>query len=97
MKIDVEGAEGNVILGGKKLISEYHIPFIFMEYSKKYLEAHGTNVLEFLQFFEKNGYKISSDNFFSRNHISSFKLIDNNTIINLFITHKKFLETIKNI
>lgn len=97
IKIDVEGAEGNVIMGGIKLISEYHIPFIFMEYSKKYLEAHGTNVLEFLQLFEKHGYKISMNDFFSKNYISSFKLLKKNHIINLFITHKTFLETIKTI
>ena len=91
IKIDVEGAEGNVIMGGKKLISEYHIPFIFMEYSKKYLEAHGTNVLELLQFFEKNGYKISQENFFSKKYLSTLELINKNEIINLFITHEKIL------
>ena len=97
IKIDVEGAEGNVIMGGKKLISEYHIPFIFMEYTKKYLEAHGTNVLEFLQFFENNGYKISMENFFSKKYISSLELINKNDIINLFITHEKIIEEIENI
>ena len=65
-----------------------------MEYTKKYLEAHGTNVLEFLEFFEKNGYKITMENFLSKNYISSLELINKDAIINLFITHEKILETI---
>ena len=97
IKIDVEGAEGNVIMGGKNLINKYHIPFIFMEYTKKYLEAHGTNVLEFLEFFEKNGYKITMENFLSKNYISSLELINKDAIINLFITHEKIIEEIENI
>ena len=36
-----------------------------MEYEIKLLEPHGTNVLEFLQFFENNGYEISLIDFFS--------------------------------
>ena len=51
--------------GGKELISKYHVPFILMEYEIKLLEPHGSNVLEFLQFFENNGYKISLIDFFS--------------------------------
>ena len=97
IKIDVEGAEGNVIMGGKNLINKYHIPFIFMEYTKKYLEAHGTNVLEFLEFFEKNGYKITMENFLSKKYISSLELINKDAIINLFITHEKIIEEIENI
>ena len=97
IKIDVEGAEGNAILGGKELISKYHVPFIFMEYSKKYLKAHGTNVLEFLQFFENSGYKISRSDFFSKKYVSSSELINKENIFNLFFSHEKILENFKNI
>ena len=47
IKMDVEGCEGNVIEGGKELISKYHVPFIMMEFAIRILEIHKTNVLEF--------------------------------------------------
>ena len=58
IKIDVEGSEINALEGGKELITKYHIPFIKMEYQFKMIETHRVNPLEFLQFFENNGYKI---------------------------------------
>ena len=39
-----------------------------MEFNVRVLEIHKTNVLEFLQFFEKNGYKISKTDFFSKDY-----------------------------
>ena len=57
MKKDVEGYEGKVIKGGIEIISKYHIPFIMFEFSQRLLKLHKTNILEFLKFFENNGYK----------------------------------------
>ena len=91
MKLDVEGAEGSVIYGGKEIISKYHIPFIIMEFRVKLLESHRTNVLEFLQFFENNGYKFSLTDFLSNEYISSSERIKNNKNWNLFIVYDKFL------
>ena len=75
MKIDVEGYEGKVIKGGKEIISKYHIPFIMFEFSKEYFKFQQTNVLEFLTFFENNGYKFSAIDFFSKKYISSKELM----------------------
>ena len=59
IKIDVEGSEGKVFEGGIELITKYHIPFIFIEFTPKSLELHGTNPREFLQLLKDNGYNFS--------------------------------------
>ena len=66
LKIDVEGAEEAVILSGIELISKYHIPFIFLEYTPNYLRLHDANNIKFLEIFENNGYKISTKSFFDK-------------------------------
>ena len=63
-----------------------------IEYETTFLEDHGTKVLEFLQFFENNGYKISLNDFFSKQYISPSDIIKSRTILNLFIVYEKFLE-----
>ena len=92
MKIDVEGSEEKVIKGGKEIISKYHIPFIMMEFEVKLLQFHKTNVLQFLQFFENNGYKFSLVYFFSKKYISSENLFQFQKNINVFVVYEKFLE-----
>ena len=92
IKIDVEGAEGNVIEGGKELFNKYHVPFIMMEFEVKMLDIHQTKALELLQFFENNGYKISLEDFFSKNYISSSELIKSRKNNELFIVYEKILE-----
>ena len=92
MKIDVEGAEGTAIKGGKEIISKYHIPFIAMEYNKNMIESHGVNATEFLLFIENNGYKFSLIDFFSQQYISALELTKKHNILNLFIVHEKILE-----
>ena len=92
MKLDVEGSEANVLEGGKELITKYHIPFIKMEYQFKMIETHRVNPLEFLQFFENNGYKISLKDFFSKEYISSSELAQRKEYNELFIVYEKFLE-----
>ena len=92
MKIDVEGYEGKIIKGGETIISKYHIPFIFIEFAGRLLNFHHTNIFEFLQFFENNGYKFSTVDFFSKKYISSEELMKYNDTINLFIVYQKFIE-----
>ena len=92
IKMDVEGSEANVLEGGKELITKYHVPFIMIEYEQSFLEDHGTKVLEFLQFFENNGYKISMNDFLGKQYTSISEIIKNKNIINLFIVYEKFLE-----
>ena len=38
IKMDIEGGEGKVIEGGMEIISKYHVPFIFTEFSLKKLK-----------------------------------------------------------
>ena len=92
IKMDVEGSEGNVIEGGKELISKYHVPFILLEYNTRNLENHGTNVVDFLQFFVSNGYKITLSNFLGKYYISPLDISRNKNDIELFIVYDKFLE-----
>ena len=92
IKIDVEGSEAIVLEGGKELITKYHVPFIKMEFEVKMIEAHRTNALEFLQFFENNGYKISLKDFFSKKYISSSELVKNKGNNDLYIVYEKILE-----
>jgi len=89
MKLDVEGAEGNVIFGGKEIINKYHIPFILMEFQINLLETHGTKVKEFLEFFENNGYKFSKIDFLNKKYISSSQIIKMKKNMDLFAIHNK--------
>ena len=55
IKIDVEGAEGLVIDGGKKTINKYR-PVISMEYTPDRLYDYGTDPIDLLSFLKKNEY-----------------------------------------
>ena len=39
IKIDIEGSEAKAIEGGIELITKYHIPFIFLEFSPSMLKS----------------------------------------------------------
>ena len=56
MKIDIEGYEYKALIGGKELITKYHVPFIVLEFSPSFLKEVGSDPREFAQFFVNNGY-----------------------------------------
>ena len=95
IKIDVEGSEGKAFEGGIELITKYHVPFIFIEFTPESLRLHGTDPKKFLQLFVDNGYKLGLFNFFA-----DFTSIDdimkknfnNYGLINIYIVHSKILE-----
>ena len=91
MKLDIEGSEGKAIESGKELITKYHIPFIFMEWTPKALKLKGTDPELFLKLFINNGYKISKKDFLSKEYCS-FDEIINVAAINLYIIYTNFLE-----
>ena len=91
MKLDIEGSEGKAIESGKELITKYHIPFIFMEWTPKALKLKGTDPELFLKLFINNGYKISKKDFLSGEYCS-FDEIINVDVINLYIIYTNFLE-----
>lgn len=64
IKIDIEGSEGKAFESGIELLTEYHVPFIIMEFTPKALISFGTDPKQFLEIFINNGYKINLLNFF---------------------------------
>ena len=93
IKIDVEGNEGKIFEGGIRLITKYHVPFIFMEFNKASLKSHGSDPKNFLELFENNGYKFKKYNFFDNHLISIDEILDDkNEYINLYITHKNIFK-----
>ena len=93
IKIDVEGSEGKAFEGGIELITKYHVPFIFMEFTPKSLLKHGTNPKDFLLLFDNNGYKFSLKNFFDKNYLTvSVIMKANYGLVNLYIIHSKTFE-----
>ena len=93
IKIDVEGSEGKAIEGGIKLISDYHVPFIFLEFSSNSLRIHDTDPKQFLELFENNGYKFSFTSFFEKDYVSIEKIMSTiKGFSNLYIIYYKFLE-----
>ena len=98
IKIDVEGSEGKAIESGIELISKYHVPFIFLEFTPSSLKLHGTDPKEFLKIFEQNGYKISTNNFITKDYLSldDIMLKANGGMPNLYITYSKIIEELSN-
>ena len=68
IKINIEGSEGKALESGIELITKYHIPFIFLEFTKDSLSLHGTNPIQFLNLFLDNGYQISINNFLDKTY-----------------------------
>ena len=91
IKIDVEGSEGKVVKSGIDLITKYHIPFIYIEFTTDYLKMQGTNPRELLEIFKKNGYSISTIDFISKKYITIDKIV-NVTSKDLYLVYSKFLE-----
>ena len=93
IKVDAEGSEGKALEGGIELISQYHVPFIFMEFTPYFLELHGTDPIRFLQIFINNGYKISYKHFLDKKDYKIGNIIKKaGNQINLYITYKKVFE-----
>lgn len=75
IKLDVEGAEGKAIESGIDLITKYHVPFIFVEFSPQFLNKHKTDPKQFIEIFLNNGYKISLNGFLNKDYISYDELM----------------------
>ena len=91
IKIDIEGSEGKALESGIELITKYHIPFIFLEFTKDSLSLHGTNPIQFLNLFLDNGYQISINNFLDKTYTTIENIMKFN-LINLYIVYTKILE-----
>ena len=94
IKLDIEGAESKAIESGIELITKYHVPFIFIEFTPSFLKVHQTNPREFAQFFVDNGYKISLKGFIDGNYISVNQLmLKAGFQINCYFIYKDIIES----
>ena len=66
------------------MITKYHIPYIFSEFSPAMLEKHGTDPRKYLELFANNGYKISREGFLSEIFIS----VEQVTLGNCYFIYK---------
>ena len=90
MKIKIDGSEGKAIEGGIKLITKYHIPFIFLEFNPEGLEKHGIDPIKFLKMFLKYGYKFPDNNFFDSEFLSINDIMEKtNGTLNLYIVQNR--------
>lgn len=94
IKIDIEGSEGKAIESGIELISNYHVPFIFLEFTPSSLKLHGTDPMKFLEMFEMNGYKFPKKNFFDSNYYTKEELVEKYKykISNLYIVYSNIIK-----
>ena len=93
IKIDIEGSEGKAFEGGIELITKYHVPFIFLEFTPKSLKGHNTDPKRFLQLFIDNGYKISFLKFIDKKYYSIEDILKRaKNQINLYIVYSKILD-----
>ena len=94
IKIDIEGSEGKAIESGIELISKYHVPFIFLEFTPRLLKLHGVEPMKFLEMFEMNGYKFAKQHFFDNNYYTKQEIMEKSKIIaiNLFIIYSNILK-----
>ena len=92
IKMDVEGSEGIIIESGIELITKYHVPFIFIEFTPSFLLEHNTEPKNFLELFTNNGYKISLEGFLSKNFISAEELMKETGFqINSYFIHTSII------
>ena len=76
IKIDSLGSEGKIIENGIKLINEYNIPYIYLNFYPLLLKEHGNDPKNFLQKFVDIGYKIYLNDFFEKNNYSVNEILN---------------------
>ena len=74
IKLDIEGSEALVMQDAIELITKYHIPYIFSEFSVNMITEHGNNPREYIKLFIDNGYKVNKEGFLSQNFIPPEKV-----------------------
>jgi len=96
IKIDTEGSEGKAIESGIELITNYHVPFIFLEFVPKFLVLHETDPMKFLEMLETNGYKFPKNNFFDNYYYTKQEIMEkteNGKGINLYIVYSNIIKS----
>lgn len=100
VKISVEGLEEKVIQGGIELITNYHVPYIYLEFNPESLREQGTDPIKFLKIFIRNKYRFPFYNFFDDEFLSIDEIMTkarrHNGKINLYIAHAKMIRKYQN-
>ena len=98
MKIDVEGQELKILEGGAKLITQYHVPFVVLEFSPTYLKEVGSEPIKLIQLFIDNGYKISIEGFLTNKYLTADELLAKTGFqINCYFIHQSIVKKIMNL
>jgi len=100
VKISVEGLEEKAILGGIELITNYHVPYIYLEFNPESLREHGTDPAKFLKIFIRNKYRFPFYNFFDDEFLSIDEIMTkakrHNGKINIYIAHSRMIRKYQN-
>ena len=92
IKLDCEGSEERAIKSGMELVTKYHVPFIFLEFSPKFLGQHNSDPSNFIKFFLDNGYVMSINGFLDKNYITLEELLNKVKFqINLYLIYQGFI------
>ena len=70
IKIDVEGAEINVLKGAKNILKKYK-PIIYLSIHPRHIKELGSDIIELINLIDEIGYKIED---FEGNQISHYSL-----------------------
>lgn len=88
INLDYEGEEA--IQTANQLITRFHVPYIFIEFTMRSFEIRGNNPKLFFKFFTENGYKISLNGFLDKSEITIDEIIASKTQeVNLYLTYKR--------
>ena len=98
IKIDTEGSEKKAIESGIELITNYHVPFIYLEFAPKFLVLHETDPIQFLEMLEINGYKFPKYSFLDNNYYTKQEIMEktkNEIQTNLYIVYSNLIKSDK--
>ena len=77
IKIDLVAEGTKTIETGKILLSQFHVPYVFIEFNKKSFLERETKPENFFKEFLNNGYKINFDGFFDNQRKTVEEIINN--------------------
>ncbi len=89
IKLDIEGFEHNVMLGGRKVLLDMHVPIIMSEFSSSMIRGKGGDPRAYLRGYEQAGYRMSTTGFDSGS-LTIDQVLDEDRrrhIINLYLVH----------
>ena len=86
--LDLRYEGENCVKSERELITEYHIPYIFIKFDLMMFSIHETKPKDFLLFFIQNRYKISLDGFLVDQFISVEDILKSKfSVINIYLVY----------